>query len=140
MWIIRQDWSQCTVTCGGGTQTLQRECIPPRDGGRPCDGDAILNRPCNTQTCGSAVIDSVEEGVETLPEILQVNQVSGRYQEFEEGVKKEGDLEWMNLDIDGSGLARFPVRAVLNTNTFTIFREDRYDTILFSVNLSKIKG
>jgi len=37
-WVVKQDWSSCTLACGGGTQTLHRECIPPLTGGKPCAG------------------------------------------------------------------------------------------------------
>jgi len=46
-WIILQDWSQCSLKCGGGTSTLQRMCIPPKYGGAPCKGESIINKPCN---------------------------------------------------------------------------------------------
>lgn len=46
-----QDWTQCTLVCGGGTQTMQRMCIPPMNGGKSCEGEAILTKKCNTKPC-----------------------------------------------------------------------------------------
>jgi hypothetical protein len=34
---------------------------------------------------------------------------------------------------------RIPARAVLNNRTFTVFENDHYDSVLFSVSLSKLK-
>src|SRR5690348_14892092 len=46
-WIVLQEWTQCSLKCGNGTSTLQRMCVPPKDGGAPCVGEAIMTRPCN---------------------------------------------------------------------------------------------
>merc|ERR1712032_275925 len=50
-WIMLQNWSQCSLKCGGGISTLQRMCIPPKKGGKPCEGKAILTKSCNPQPC-----------------------------------------------------------------------------------------
>jgi hypothetical protein len=50
-WIILQNWSQCSLKCGGGKSTLHRFCIPPIGGGLPCEGESIIHKDCNTQPC-----------------------------------------------------------------------------------------
>ena len=52
------DWSECsgcTLSCGGGTQTLVRTCTnpPPSDGGKNCSelGPAYKLVSCNEQEC-----------------------------------------------------------------------------------------
>ncbi|XP_031555969.1 uncharacterized protein LOC116292757 [Actinia tenebrosa] len=49
------NFSDCTVTCGGGTQIRTRTCTnpPPRHGGDDCskDGPDFETRKCNTQLC-----------------------------------------------------------------------------------------
>ncbi|KAL9978387.1 hypothetical protein ACROYT_G015895 [Oculina patagonica] len=52
------DWSpvsECSVTCGGGIQTLRRTCTnpPPSNGGRNCTrlGPAVKTISCNVQKC-----------------------------------------------------------------------------------------
>ena len=50
-WIVLQEWSQCTLKCGGGKSYLQRMCVPPKEGGKPCVGEAVLSKDCNKQPC-----------------------------------------------------------------------------------------
>ena len=52
------DWSECSecsVTCGGGTQTFTRTCTnpPPSNGGRDCSGlgPAVDIVRCNEHDC-----------------------------------------------------------------------------------------
>jgi len=35
-WVVVKKWSECSKTCGGGVSVLQRMCLPPKPGGRPC--------------------------------------------------------------------------------------------------------
>nr|XP_034329828.1 SCO-spondin isoform X4 [Crassostrea gigas] len=52
-WASWGVWSQCPVTCGGGTIQRSRECTdpPPKHGGSDCVGDAVESKPCNTNPC-----------------------------------------------------------------------------------------
>ncbi len=103
MWIILQDWTQCSLACGGGTQTLQRQCIPPQNGGLKCEGEELLTRTCNTQQCEFPTGD--KHGPKTIEKkpLLKIVQVSPRKQRFEPGVIKEGDLDWYREDIESPG-------------------------------------
>jgi hypothetical protein len=47
-WVLLHDWSECTLACGGGKSFLQQMCMPPKNGGKPCVGNAIVSRECNT--------------------------------------------------------------------------------------------
>ena len=54
---------------------------------------------------------------------------------------KEGDLDWMREDIQSPGeKPRFPIRAVLNNRTLSVYEANHYDTIAFAVNLQSIKS
>jgi len=57
-WQLLQDWSQCSVKCGGGTSTQQWLCVPPKQGGKACLGDSIRTKPCNNQQCPSITRNS----------------------------------------------------------------------------------
>jgi len=50
-WSEWTDWSQCTVSCGGGTSQRSRTCKPAENGGIDCVGDSVETRDCNTQVC-----------------------------------------------------------------------------------------
>lgn len=48
------EWSDCTVTCGGGTQTRSRDCRRPYysyGDFKGCKGEATESRECNTDGC-----------------------------------------------------------------------------------------
>ena len=48
-WTSWSDWSKCSVTCGGGTQTRSRSCTNPvvAHGGKNCSGPKEMTRHCN---------------------------------------------------------------------------------------------
>ena len=52
-WTEFGDWSTCSATCGGGSQSRQRTCTnpAPQNGGLDCQGEAEEVRSCNTQSC-----------------------------------------------------------------------------------------
>ena len=50
-WLEWSAWSDCTKTCGGGTQFREREKIPAEHGGRDCVGENREDRTCNNQIC-----------------------------------------------------------------------------------------
>ena len=54
-WTNFGSWSECTKTCGTGTQSRNRTCTnpAPQYGGADCTGDAEESRDCNTQPCPS---------------------------------------------------------------------------------------
>merc|ERR1712032_789758 len=54
-WIKLQDWTSCSLKCGGGTSWQQWMCVPPKKGGKKCQGKAIRTKPCNTQPCPGTI-------------------------------------------------------------------------------------
>ena len=44
-------WGQCSVSCGGGEQHRQRECVEPLHGGQECQGPADETQACNEHHC-----------------------------------------------------------------------------------------
>ena len=83
-WITLQGWSTCSLKCGGGTQSYHRMCVPPKNGGRPCRGEAILIKKCNEQPCaGIGNHSSVKEDEkESAKPIVRVMPFSSRYQKY----------------------------------------------------------
>ncbi|XP_077999766.1 coadhesin-like [Glandiceps talaboti] len=45
------NWSDCTVSCGGGLQTRNRTCIGPFYGGNLCNGTSSQEENCKPQPC-----------------------------------------------------------------------------------------
>ena len=79
-WIILHDWSTCTLACGGGTQTLHRLCIPPTEGGTPCDGQPIITRSCNVQPCPNVRVVVDEKVAPTKIKMLRISKRPQRYE------------------------------------------------------------
>jgi len=52
-WGPWQEWSQCTATCGGGSQARNRTCSDPEPqlGGKNCIGPGEDGRKCNEEEC-----------------------------------------------------------------------------------------
>ena len=54
------DWSDCSVTCGGGVQTRSRNCTnpPPRGRGKNCDslGPTKGTQKCSEWPCGESLV------------------------------------------------------------------------------------
>ena len=48
-WTSWGNWSKCSVSCGGGTQTRSRSCTnpPAAYGGKPCLGLKEITQDCN---------------------------------------------------------------------------------------------
>ncbi len=88
VWKTLQDWSQCTVVCGGGTQTYQRICIPPLNGGKECEGEPIQTRPCNEAPC-----ELPAEKPTVLPPKIKLQKTTNRMQRYEPCIINEGDVD-----------------------------------------------
>ncbi|XP_019617100.1 PREDICTED: SCO-spondin-like [Branchiostoma belcheri] len=60
-WSQWEAWSNCTVTCAGGTRTRSRTCDqpPPQNGGRRCNGDSTQSETCTGQVDPSCYVDGV---------------------------------------------------------------------------------
>lgn len=50
-WMNWIEWSSCSVTCGGGTQTRTRNCSDSAYGGFECSGNNLEQLTCNDVPC-----------------------------------------------------------------------------------------
>ncbi|KAL5272728.1 hypothetical protein ACHWQZ_G000802 [Mnemiopsis leidyi] len=52
-WGVWGNWSDCSVSCGGGIQTMTKLCDNPRPqyGGKLCEGEDTKTRSCKEQPC-----------------------------------------------------------------------------------------
>ncbi|XP_073677435.1 LOW QUALITY PROTEIN: adhesion G protein-coupled receptor B2 [Garra rufa] len=51
-WLDWAAWSQCSVTCGSGTQQRQRRCSVSVHGWAECKGPHVETRECTNPSCG----------------------------------------------------------------------------------------
>jgi hypothetical protein len=152
-WIILQDWTQCSLKCGGGTSTLQRMCVPPKNGGEPCAGPNILTRKCHTKPCPNVLNSNYKanNNTVTLKPVVKVMPFSTRPQRYTKCVIKESDLmmtQKMNTE-DGNNhnieattgaelqKLQIPTRVVMNNRTVTIFAGENYNTLAVVFNLAE---
>ncbi len=66
-WSEWEDFSPCTVSCGGGNQTRSRACDnpEPHNGGSDCETETehgLETVPCNLQSCdGKLILKQISE-------------------------------------------------------------------------------
>jgi len=140
--ILLQDWSQCTLKCGGGVEVQQWMCVPPREGGKPCKGELIRKRPCHTQPCpgttftsGEAVVNNKSPLDKVLKPVIKSLPISNRPQNYlpcqinDANVLMEQKLNGLQKPV------RVPGRLVMNLRTISLFSDDTYSNAIFSFNL-----
>lgn len=55
LWADWGEWSRCSASCGGGTQSHRRSVAVERKGeGRACTGPGREEQDCNAERCGHA--------------------------------------------------------------------------------------
>jgi len=151
-WIVLQDWSQCSLKCGGGEQTLQLICMPPEKGGKPCEGQPIRKRPCNPQPCprlSPPISIKQSEGQYEQP-IVKVMPLSNRPVRYDKCHLKENDIltivgregldlakelqtakDFMKCDTNG----KIPARIIMNSKTISIYKDENLTSILITFDL-----
>jgi hypothetical protein len=151
-WIILQNWSQCTLKCGGGKSYLQRMCVPPKSGGKACEGKPIIDKDCNKQPCPK--VEGTQQknntNAQTLKAIVKIMPFSTRPQRYTKCVIKEGDMTYTkdlnqkdqltsNMGEKPSDMesVQVPVRMVMNNRTVTLFAGEDYDSHLISFVLHR---
>lgn len=142
-WNVIQSWSQCTLKCGGGKSFLQRVCIPPKNGGKNCEGESILSKDCNKKPCPDKNLQRNQTCTEVLKPIVKVMAFSNRPQRYTKCVIKEGDMflnkpekdEFDTTPVNPLDKAKmitylkFPVRLIMNNRTLTVFEGEDYRSI-----------
>lgn len=126
--VLLQDWSDCTLKCGGGKAYQQWMCIPPKSGGKPCAGDLIREKECNVQPCPEIITGGKDDSNSSVfgakldkPPIVKVARFSKRYNRYSKCIIKETDI----FSFDESGNKR-PSRFLMNNKTISIFGDDDY--------------
>lgn len=134
--IMLQDWSDCTLKCGGGKSYQQWMCIPPKRGGKPCKGDTIRVKDCNETPCPEirSAKDEVDKDKEDRKNwkkpTVEIARYSKRFNRYSKCDTFETDI--FRLDQDKNKL---PARTIINPSTMTIFADDNYLNKVYSFDL-----
>jgi hypothetical protein len=150
-WVLLQDWTQCTLKCGGGLQYQQLMCVPPKTGGKNCEGPNIRTRPCNVQPCPQAVtlkgpainpLDASSNKADnnTLAPIVKMMAISKRPQRYDKCFIKESDVLVEKDDESTKSMSikpRIPARLVLNDKTINAYLDDTLTNKLATFNLKE---
>jgi len=138
-WMLLQDWTKCTLKCGGGASYQQFMCVPPKNGGRPCKGEAVRMKPCNTQPCES-VEKVLKKGTHT-EEVRQMQvenrRMSTRPQKYSVCESRENDAFLVNWDPVTKSNSKRPIRVVMNKKTVSIYNDDNYHELFYSYDLKE---
>lgn len=143
-WVKLQDWSTCSQKCGGGKMYLHLMCIPPKKGGKPCEGENLRSKPCNEQPC-----PEVNEAKNLLapnnkekikPPIIKMMPISSRPLRYDKCHIKEGDVIFIRHD-PKLGIMnnphRMPGRVVMNERSVSVFTDETLATNLGTFILEK---
>lgn len=143
-----QDWTKCTLKCGGGESFQQWRCIPPKPGGKPCMGELIRKKKCNETPCPGVQIGSddadtkakeKEEEIDFKP-IFKSQPFISRPQQDIPCVVRENDVLYEKLDpktkdSDKKVYVKVPGRLLINNRTIGLFEDNEYDNAVISFNL-----
>ena len=142
-WVTLQNWSQCSLKCGGGISTLHRKCIPPKNGGKPCEGEPILTKPCNTDPCpdnNDDMNNNNNNNNSQLTPLIQSTPMNNQPYRYIKCVIKESDMLFTNNSTslsyeDQSNQKQIPVRLVMNDQTISIFNNQNNNKRILTFNL-----
>jgi hypothetical protein len=139
-WITLQEWTQCSLKCGGGLSTLHRMCVPPKGSGKPCTGPAVLTKPCNTQPCPQIkeLITSKKNSTMAAKPIVKIMPFSDRPQRYTKCIIKESDMMYTKIlreKIQKVENVQMPIRLVMNNKTISLFGSSDYNSLIMSFEL-----
>ena len=60
VWSAWGVWGECSQSCGRGSRTRTRQCSPPSNGGKPCQGPADETEACFSKPCSGGSILGVK--------------------------------------------------------------------------------
>ena len=156
-WVLIQDWTQCTLKCGGGKKYQQWMCAKPEKGGKPCVGEAIKVQNCNMHPCPNIMTkqhinkngeseesDEIGNTNITLKPIIKMVPFSTRPQRYSKCIIKENDAMLVlknykhTLPTKGTeDMSKIPIRVVMNNSTISAFQDENYHSNIFTINIKE---
>lgn len=147
-WVLLQDWTSCSQKCGNGTSYQQWMCVPPKNGGKNCEGNPIRTKLCNTHPCPSvnnllSIINKdmlatkkTGSNLSVAPKpIVKVGLFSNRPQRYSRCIIKENDAFIMAKIDNAPEPIKKPVRILMNNRTVTIYNDDSYQQMYHTWNI-----
>ena len=137
-WITLQDWTECNMKCGGGLSFKQKMCVPPKGSGRPCIGDSVESKECNTQACPEikSYLKQIDKNKPVIKNpIVKIGSFSNRPQRYVKCKIKDVDAFYSHIDKDTMTEMRIPVRVVMNNHTISVYKSDEYTDVTASFEL-----
>lgn len=134
--VILQNWTPCTLACGGGKSYLQLMKVEAREGGKDCKTkDTILTRDCNVQSCPQVnQVSNVLEKNRLMENSnfvgnadVKMMTISKRPQRYDKCHLKETDALMEKKDEstkDFQNFPKIPVRLLMNERTVTAYMDD----------------
>lgn len=163
-WVTLQDWSQCNKKCDGGISTFHRMCVPPKFGGKPCEGEPVISKKCNMNPCpkvaggsssgSSDPLKNNDENTTVLDPVVKILPFTDAPQRYtlckikesdlmiyEDGLdsNKKNDPLFKGKKIDDIGGLKLPCRVVMNTQTLTVYSGQKFETLYLSFTLKKTR-
>lgn len=143
--VLLNDWTGCTLKCGGGWSYQQWKCVPPKKGGRECSKQLVRKKPCNEQPCPgiSHDIDKLlDKPAQTPAESIELNKepmirsmyISQRYQQDQDCVIKESDVLLKIYDKENKQVL-WPSRLIMNKDTISLFTDTKRNEMTFSFKI-----
>ena len=134
--VVLHDWSECTLSCGGGKSYLQLMKVLKSTSPDAVDcktKDSVLTRDCNMQPCPS--VSSFEKASNKIKAeqlvasnaVVKMMAISSRPQRYDKCHLKEGDALMIKKDDsvkEFTSLPMVPVRLVMNDKTVTAYQDD----------------
>lgn len=129
---------------------MQRLCVPPKGNGKPCEGQPILTRDCNTQKCptvfnnksnniNSFTNPAINRNSKTfvMPAAKAINlNFSNQPLRYDKCHLKED-----NLLVSEFSDRKFiiPAKVIMNEHSISAFKGNNYDSNVVSFNLKDTK-
>jgi len=137
---LLQDWSECTLKCGGGLSYQQWMCVPPKNGGKPCPLPLVKQKECNIQACPiNTKLDEEEDEKSKFKKAkIRIGPYSSRHNRYSKCIIKEGDAFRLEPEEENPHqINRLPSKMLMNNRTISIFEDDSYKKLVYSFNLTK---
>jgi len=115
-------------------------CVPEKTGGRPCQGQSVRTKACNTKACPK--VGNLAPGLKktkknkVLTPIWKVLPFSSRPQRYIKCQVKESDVLY-KTKINGTSV-KLPARMVMNNHTLALFEDEDYTNNIFTFNIHEV--